>query len=413
MRILIINDHGIVGGGTETRIGIFIKMLLEDPSTEVHVLQPKLDDKEISPFFHERLTIHHYDAGAYKAYKAAKEIIAVHKIDLVQSHHLLLIGPYVLLAAKEADIPIVWWAHDYWLLCTKRSFIDPYRASEDTLCERSMGKACHRCMPLKTRIKHALWKRLINISVCAIAPAKILQDIHEAAGVLEGKWHVVTPWIDPVFTVQEKVDREEMGKEVKEGEINDSEETKKQKLLFVGSLIEFKGGWVAAKAMKKIVASFPNTELVFVGSEQDLDNRFRQKIDAICKEDGTSDHVVFLGRKNKKEIAALHKESIAYLCPTVCMESFGLNWAEAMASGNCVIASAVGSIPEYIKDGENGLLFAAKDHNGLANAVVKLLSDNDLREKIAAQGKEYAQIRFTGRRAVEEIKEIYGRILGK
>jgi glycosyltransferase involved in cell wall biosynthesis len=409
MRILIVNDHGIIGGGTETRIRIFIELLLREPSAEVHVLQPGQPPETDPLFSHERLIFHYYDRGAYKD---ARRIIATHKIDIMQVHNLLLVQPYVLLAAKQAQIPIVWWAHDYWLLCTKRSFIDPYLASKDILCERAKGVDCRRCMSLKTRLKHTVWKRLINFATCAIAPAKILQDIHEAAHVLKGKWHVVTPWIDPAFMLSEIKNKEltNLKKENERKKIKRNQSVK-NKLLFVGSLIEFKGGWVAAKAMKKIVEHFPNTELLFVGSEQGPESQYRQEIDRISSEDGTTKYITFLGGKNKKEIAALHAQSDLYLCPTVCMESFGLNWAEAMASGSCVVASAVGSLPEYITDGENGVLFPTKDHDALAACVIRLLSNNAERKKIARTGQRFAQTHFTGERAVKEIKEIYQGVL--
>lgn len=385
MRLLIINDHGIYCGGTETRIRIFVEALLQMPFCEqIHVLQYE----NIQPFQHPKLFYH---SATPSPYYATKQIIQNYKIDLVQVHNLFQLHPYLLLAAKHTRIPIVWWAHDYWLLCAKRSFIDPFNARHEELCKKASRGSCHRCMNFKTQLKYWIWQRIMNFADMAIAPSYILQQIHEKNNILQKKWNVVTPWIDPYYFEYQEI-----------------KQKKKEKiLLFIGSLVEFKGAWVAARALKKIVQHFPETKLIFVGSEQEPDFQYRKDIEKICEKDKTLEHILFLGRKNKEEIAALYAEANIYLCPTVCMESFGLTWAEAMASGCPVIASAIGSIPEYIKSYETGLLFTPRDHEGLAKQVLTLFSNPYLTKKIGNYGKAYAQENFSVKKSTEIILKLY------
>lgn len=388
MRLLIINDHGIDCGGTETRIRIFVEALLQMPFCEqVHILQYENNQ----PFQHPKLFYH---SATFSPYCATKHVIHKYAINLIQVHNLFKLQPYLLFATHH--LPVVWWAHDYWLLCTKRSFIDPYHAETEILCPKATYNVCTRCMTWKNKIKYMLWKYIMNSANFAIAPSYILKEIHEYHDILRGKWHVITPWISPIYLFNQKKIRK-----------------KENTLLFVGSLIPFKGAWVAAKALKHIVKSFPETTLVFVGSEQEPDNPFRKNIDRICKEDGTIGHVIYVGKKNKEEITLLHREATAFICPTVCMESFGLTWAEAMASGCPVIASSIGSIPEYIIHRKTGLLFPARDHLALAKQVIALFSDKKLQKTIAISGKKYAQTTFSVDRAMQELCALYITILSK
>jgi len=64
---------------------------------------------------------------------------------------------------------------------------------------------------------------------------------------------------------------------------------------------------------------------------------------------------------------------------------------EAMASGRAVVATSVGGIPEILIPEKNGLLAEPKDPDSLATAVIKLLEDPELRERIANEAKGTAQ----------------------
>ncbi len=405
MNLLIINDHGIYGGGTETRVRILLESFLEKKIfNEIHILQ-KYSDK-LSDLYHQKNpnVIFHIIGNTQSAYLLAKRIIREHNIHLVQAHNLLAIQPYILLATKHAHIPVIWWSHDYWLLCAKRSFIDPFNAKKDQLCMNSPNKHIPRCMSFRTRIKHRIWKYIMNYCVTiAVSPSHILQEIHKSEHILNNRWKVIIPWIDPLFLEKR----------------NNATTTplllKKKKnekfLLFIGSLIEFKGAWVAAAALKIIVEKFPHTKLLFTGTEQEPTSRYRKEIEQQCISDGTYRNILFLGKKSKEEILQIYKITDAYLCPTVCMESFGLNWAEAMAAGVPVIASAIGSIPEYIPHEKTGLLFPARDPRALAHAVITLLSHKKIANAISQAGAAYAKRHFTAERASREIIDLYTSII--
>jgi glycosyltransferase involved in cell wall biosynthesis len=86
-------------------------------------------------------------------------------------------------------------------------------------------------------------------------------------------------------------------------------------------------------------------------------------------------------------------------------EGAGRVLVEAMAAGKPVIASRVGGIPEYVKDGVNGLLFEAGDVAGLAEKLRLMLSSPELRKRLGAKGYDLA------RNYYDEVA--YGREFGK
>ena len=65
-------------------------------------------------------------------------------------------------------------------------------------------------------------------------------------------------------------------------------------------------------------------------------------------------------------------------------ENFPHLVVEALAVGTPVIATAVGGVPEVVRDGENGLLVPAGDPDALAAAIRRVLTDDELRARLAA-----------------------------
>jgi glycosyltransferase involved in cell wall biosynthesis len=76
-------------------------------------------------------------------------------------------------------------------------------------------------------------------------------------------------------------------------------------------------------------------------------------------------------------------------------EPFGLSLLEAQASGVAVIGTAAGGIPEFVVDGETGLLVPPSDASALAAALGRLLGDTTLRERLGRHGRSEVEARFT------------------
>ena len=79
-------------------------------------------------------------------------------------------------------------------------------------------------------------------------------------------------------------------------------------------------------------------------------------------------------------------------------ESFGLAALEALACEVPVIASRVGGVPEVVGDGENGFLLPVGDVDGMAEAALSLLRDEDRRRAFGVAGRRWAETRFSRER---------------
>jgi glycosyltransferase involved in cell wall biosynthesis len=92
-------------------------------------------------------------------------------------------------------------------------------------------------------------------------------------------------------------------------------------------------------------------------------------------------------------------------------EPFGRVLIEAMATGKPVIATASGGAPEIVVPEETGLLVPPENAEALAGALLRLLGDEDLRQRMGAAGVARAREHFDVRRVVEQVEGIYGEMI--
>jgi glycosyltransferase involved in cell wall biosynthesis len=77
-----------------------------------------------------------------------------------------------------------------------------------------------------------------------------------------------------------------------------------------------------------------------------------------------------------------------------------------MACATPVVATGTGGSGDYLRDGDNCVLFPAGDARGLADALQRLAEDDDLRRSIVASGIQTAGT-FTTERTARELEEIH------
>jgi glycosyltransferase involved in cell wall biosynthesis len=80
---------------------------------------------------------------------------------------------------------------------------------------------------------------------------------------------------------------------------------------------------------------------------------------------------------------------------------------EAMSVGRPIVTTNVGVIDEYLKDGENGFLINKRDENEFAEAIAKLLSDENLRYKIGLNNRRYALEKFSFKNIIKQWLKVY------
>jgi glycosyltransferase involved in cell wall biosynthesis len=96
----------------------------------------------------------------------------------------------------------------------------------------------------------------------------------------------------------------------------------------------------------------------------------------------------------RDDVAALLAQADVFVLPTRS-EGMPLSVLEAMAAELPVVASAVGGVPELVRDGETGALVPPADPAALAHALAPLVADPDLRARLGRAGRERAEHRFS------------------
>ena len=107
------------------------------------------------------------------------------------------------------------------------------------------------------------------------------------------------------------------------------------------------------------------------------------------------------------------REGVYAAADVVCQmshweEVFGYVIAEAMLCGKPVVATRVGGIPEVVHDGVTGLLVPRGDTKRMAETILQLLDDPELRDRLGRAGREIAQTKFNLAQNVQQLLNLYG-----
>jgi glycosyltransferase involved in cell wall biosynthesis len=148
-------------------------------------------------------------------------------------------------------------------------------------------------------------------------------------------------------------------------------------LVFAGRLTRQKGLDTALDA----VASLADVRLVLVG-----DGPERQRLERRAAAVGLDGRVSFLGARSRPETLALLAGAAAALLASD-WENLPHAAVEALAVGTPVVSTAVGGVPEVVRDGENGLLVPPGRPDALAAAIRRVLEEPGLRDRLAAGAK--------------------------
>jgi glycosyltransferase involved in cell wall biosynthesis len=156
------------------------------------------------------------------------------------------------------------------------------------------------------------------------------------------------------------------------------------RLLYVGRLDPRKGVDTAVEAL----ALLPDdARLELIGG---WDTQEEERLETLARERGVESRVVFSGQCSREQIRAAYAAADVVVFPVRWEEPWGLVPLEAMARGRPVVATGRGGSAEYLRDGENCVLFAAGDAAALAAAVRRVADDEGLRERLRTGGLETA-----------------------
>lgn len=174
--------------------------------------------------------------------------------------------------------------------------------------------------------------------------------------------------------------------------------------LLVGVLARLepeKGHRYLIDAMPRIVERVPSAWLAVVG-EGSCDVELRAQAARLPRR--ARERVAFTGRR--EDVAAVTADLDVAVLPSL-REAQGISVLEAMARRRPVVASAVGGIPEVVSDGVDGILVPPADPRALADALVRVLSDDRLRRRLGDAGYRTVAQRFSIDAQVRRIEVVY------
>lgn len=192
---------------------------------------------------------------------------------------------------------------------------------------------------------------------------------------------------------------------------------RKHMVLFVGRIERLKGIDTLLKAMAIVVRDFPNWQeeicVCIVGGDVSEDSatvdKEMERLKDLRAELGIADLVTFLGAQAQDALPDHYSAADVVVMPSY-YESFGMVALEAMACGTPVIASQVGGLSFTVQDGVTGFLVPDRDPPALAEKITLLLKDQALRNKLGAQGIQWAQ-QHSWAKIADQIISLYSELV--
>jgi glycosyltransferase involved in cell wall biosynthesis len=170
----------------------------------------------------------------------------------------------------------------------------------------------------------------------------------------------------------------------------------------VAALVAHKGQRYLIEAAHLVVKQIPDARFIILG-----EGELREHLEHLVKEHALEKHVLLPGFRT--DVLGCIKGFDLFVMSSVT-EGLGTSLLDAMACERPIVATRAGGIPEIVDDDVTGLLVPPRDHHALADAIVRALKDEPLRNRLAAAGFARVRERFTVERMVAQTADVYERL---
>jgi len=158
-------------------------------------------------------------------------------------------------------------------------------------------------------------------------------------------------------------------------------------VLYVGRLEFAKGVHHLLTAFPEVRKHIPTARLVVAGT-----GSYERELRTLATELGLGSAVRFVGYRTRDDLYALYKQSTLVVMPSIWPEPFGKVGVEAMSVGRPVVATGVGGMSEWLRDGVTGYLVPPGDPHVLATSVTALLKNRTVCESMAFAAAGHATL---------------------
>ena len=304
----------------------------------------------------------------YYAYKQLKKILDAEKYDVVHCNTPMggIVTRLAAKAARKKGTKVIYTAHGFHF----------YKGGplKSWICYYPIEKLFSRLTDILITITHEDYALASEKFHCKV------EHMH-GVGVDENRYF-------PIGKNQKKILRQKMGF------------TDEQKIILcIGELNENKNQSVAIRMMTQIKERYPNALLLLAGNGPK--QRFLEELIA---ELGLQNNVKLLGYVTNLQDYQ-HIIDIQVCCSK--REGLPLNVVESMLSGNAIVATYNRGHRELIRNGENGYLVPQNDSNAMADKVLTLLEDENLKSKMEAAAHAFAA-KYGFSSITKELAKIYG-----
>ena len=177
-------------------------------------------------------------------------------------------------------------------------------------------------------------------------------------------------------------------------------------ILFSGRHIQRKGVPYLLRALPQILQQRP-VKLIITG-----DGDRRAEWEALTRELNLTAHVEFAGFVTNERLAELYRECDVYVLPAIFddrgdTEGLGVVLIEALQNARPVVASGVGGIVDVIQHEKTGLLVPEKNPAELAAAILRLLADSALGQRLGEAGQRHSESYFNWDRVTAATEQLY------
>jgi glycosyltransferase involved in cell wall biosynthesis len=169
----------------------------------------------------------------------------------------------------------------------------------------------------------------------------------------------------------------------------------------VSRLVAQKGVDVALNAFARVANEVPAAHMTIVG-----DGPERVALENLVTQLGIGERVQFTGDLPPERVRAALEDASIFLQHSLDHEGFGVSLTEAMAMGLPAIVSACGGLLDQVTDGETGLVCPQRDVDALSAAMVRLVRDEALANRLGTAGRASAIANFDTDRQVARLEAV-------
>jgi glycosyltransferase involved in cell wall biosynthesis len=325
-------------------------------------------------------------ASDFVAYHRLKKLMESFRPDIVHTHAAKP-GALGRLAAAASGVPAIVHTfhghifHSYFSSAKSKFFINT---------ERFLGRRSHAIIAISEQQRKEL------VDEFKIAPAE--------------KFHVIPLGFD--------LDRFQKDTAIKRKKFRNEFNIKDDEIAIgiIGRLVPVKNHYLFLKAIRHVLDHSDKKIRAFIVGDgetrQDLENVARQSNIAFSTGQDSSHHHPLTFTSWRSDVDVINA-GLDILTLTSFNEGTPVSLIEAQAANKPVVSTRVGGISDIVIENETALLSDVNDSEAFCNHLLRLVNDDQLREKLGSNSREHVMKRFSYQRLMNDMSELYYQLLEK